>query len=276
MTSDARFHALQEQLSPLRSALLEHPLYVRIDSLDALRLFMTYHVFAVWDFMSLLKVLQRRLCCVDVPWLPPADGATARFINEIVLGEESDEDGSGGYASHFDLYHRAMSRCGAGTGCIDCFLDLLRGGSSVPSALATAEAPLAVRRFVTQTFDVIESGDLCAIASAFTFGREDLLPDVFQRIVDELNVAACGGLDEFKFYLHRHIQLDGDEHGPLARRLIASLCGDDAGRWQSVERAAVDSLRSRLALWDAMLAAAEFSGSTGDGRERDVLPPGMG
>jgi hypothetical protein len=96
----------------LKDALLGHPVYREINSLAALRLFMEHHVFAVWDFMSLLKTLQVRLCCVGVPWLPAADPQATRFINEIVLAEESDEDGQGGYLSHFGLYLRSMTRCG--------------------------------------------------------------------------------------------------------------------------------------------------------------------
>ena len=65
-----RVQALRQRLVPLKDALLNHPLYRRIDTLPALRLFMEHHVFAVWDFMSLLKELQRRLCCTTVPWAP--------------------------------------------------------------------------------------------------------------------------------------------------------------------------------------------------------------
>ena len=70
-------------------------------------------MFAVWDFMSLLKAIQRELCGVGVPWVPSPNLQATRLVNEIVLGEESDEDGEGGYASHFVLYRRAMQRCGA-------------------------------------------------------------------------------------------------------------------------------------------------------------------
>src|SRR5262249_24410993 len=163
-----------------------HPIYQEIDRLESLHLFMEHHVFAVWDFMSLLKALQRRLCCVEVPWLPATDPISSRFVNEIVLAEESDGDGRGGVASHFELYHRAMTRCGAKTAAIDRFLLELRQGKPVSAALGSPELPECVRRFFRQTFDLIEGGNLCAIASAFTFGREDLLPAVFQRIVDEL------------------------------------------------------------------------------------------
>src|SRR5216683_7866951 len=214
---------LRVRLTPLKDALVRHTLYREIDSPAALRLFMECHVFAVWDFMSLLKSLQRRLCCVEVPWLPAADPGSARFINEIVLAEESDDDGQGGFASHFELYHRAMSRCGANTAPIDGFLGELRNGQSVSAALESVGIAECVRPFVRQTFNVIDGGNLCAIASVFTFGREDLLPALFQRIVDELNVEASGGLEDFKYYLNRHIGLDGEEHGPMANRLHADL-----------------------------------------------------
>ena len=214
---------------------------------------MRYHVFAVWDFMSLLKALQRGICGVDVPWLPAADCATTRMINEIVLGEESDEVDAGGYASHYDLYHRAMRQSGAETDVVDGFLNDLRAGARVDAALADSAAPESVKQFVAQTFDLIDGGQLCAIASSFTFGREDLLPDVFQRIVDQLNDRAGGELDLFLYYLNRHIELDGDRHGPMAARLIASLCGEDDANWRIAEDAAVSALESRLVMWDGMV-----------------------
>jgi hypothetical protein len=218
---------IQERLTPLKAALLNHPIYQEIDHLDSLRLFMECHAFAVWDFMSLLKALQRRLCCVEVPWLPAVDPLGSRLVNQIVLAEESDDDGRGGIASHFELYHRAMTCCGANTALIDRFLGDLRRGKPVADALQSSRIPTFARQFVRQTFDIIEGGNLCSIASAFTFGREDLLPAVFQCIVDKLNVEAGGGLEDFKYYLNRHIGLDGDEHGPMANQLLLSLCGSD-------------------------------------------------
>jgi hypothetical protein len=239
---------------PWKVSLLEHPIYRQLDSLAALRLFMEHHVFAVWDFMSLLKALQRRLSCVEVPWLPAANPHATRVVNEIVLAEESDEDGHGGFVSHFGLYRRAMIGCGADTGTIDRFLADLGQGVSVREALVSVEVATCVRRFVGQTFDILEGGNLCAIASAFLFGREDLIPELFQRLVDRLNVETGGGLEDFRYYLHRHIGLDRDEHGPLAGELIGSLCGSDEDRWRIVEEAAVTALEARRDLWDGVSA----------------------
>lgn len=241
---------LEERIAPFRDELINHRLYGEIDCLEALQQFMELHIFAVWDFMSLLKALQRRICCVDVPWLPPVDAQTCRFINEIVLAEESDGDNRGGFASHFDIYHRSMKQCGSNTSSIDSFVSELRKGASVRTALQSPHVPRAAGQFVEHTFTVIESGNLCDIASVFTFGREDLLPDVFQRIVDTLDVEAGGQLASFKYYLERHIGLDGDEHGPMSRRLVESLCGSDESNWKSAEEAAINCLIARKILWD--------------------------
>jgi hypothetical protein len=245
---------LQERLTLLKTALLNHPVYREIDCVESLRVFMEHHVFAVWDFMSLLKTLQRLLSCVEVPWLPSANALGCRFINEIVVAEECDSDSQGGFVSHFELYRRAMTQCGANTAPIDAFLDGLRRGKSVSAALNSISVGACARVFVLQTFDMIQQGNLCALASAFTFGREDLLPALFQRIVEELNVETSGGLDVFRYYLNRHIGLDGEEHGPMASRLVQSICGSDEKLWTVAEHAAATSLEARRQLWDGIYA----------------------
>ena len=248
---------LRTEIQPLRAALLAHPLYGDLKSPAALRTFMQYHVFAVWDFMSLLKVLQQRLCCVTVPWIPGTHPSGARLINEIVLGEETDSDGEGGFCSHFDLYLRAMTRFGASTAQIDRFVQLLRGGASVSEALQSAEVAPPIQQFVNHTFQTIQGGNVCEIASAFTFGREDLLPGVFQCIVDELNQNVDGTLCDFQFYLQRHVELDGEEHGPLAAQLMTNLCDESAANWQAATAAAVAALTARLAFWNGIHAAIQ-------------------
>ncbi len=251
--------SVRSAIGPLRQALLRHPIYEDLRDAQALRVFMQHHVFAVWDFMSLLKALQQRLCCVSVPWVPGKTVLGSRLINEIVLAEESDEDGRDGFASHYELYHQAMKNFAADTSAIDLFIDNLRQGQPVDNALIAARAAPAIRKFVSHTFAVIADGDLCRIAATFTFGREDLLPAVFQKIVDEIAGRVGNDLDEFRYYLLRHVELDGDEHGPMAQRLIESLCGHDAEHWHSVEQAAVAALEARLTFWDAIHQAVKVN-----------------
>ena len=260
MSAEPGLGQIRERIAAVRKQLLEHRVYRQIDILPALRVFMQHHVFAVWDFMSLLKALQRGVTCVELPWVPPADRLGSRLVNEIVLGEESDEDGGGGFASHFELYLRSMRQCQAGTVCIDRFIERLRSGRTPAEALMAAEAPPAVQTFVGQTFDVLARNDLPMLAAVFTFGREDLLPDVFARIVDELNDVSGGNLRDFIYYLQRHIQLDGDHHGPLAEKLVANLCGSDPARWDRAAAAAHGTLLARLKLWDDISVAIDRLG----------------
>ena len=243
---------LEQRLAPVRQRLLDHDLYQRLQTLPDLRHFLEAHVFAVWDFMSLLKALQRDLTCVQVPWVPTAAPSVRRFINEIVLEEESDVDAYGQPTSHFELYVQAMEECGADTGPINAFLAALAAGQSVRQALGTAAVPAPVRRFVETTFDVINSGKPCAISAAFIYGRADLIPATFRRLVAELQAEFPGQLDTFAYYLDRHVQLDEEKHAPLAHQLVRELCGDEPQCWQNCQEVAIRCIEARLELWDGI------------------------
>ncbi len=250
-----RLRQLVERIQSQRDRLLSHPIYHSVNSEARLRIFMQAHVFAVWDFMSLLKSLQRSLTNIELPWLPPRDSATARLINEIVLGEETDEDGLGGHASHFELYVSAMRDCGADTRTISTFCERLRSGAKVADALRDETIPTPVQGFVTATFDVIVSNRPSGIAAAFTFGREDVIPDMFQRFVDSLFTREPQRFERFRFYLERHIHLDADDHGPKAMRMLSLLCGHDEAEWRYAESIALASIQARESFWDGVHAA---------------------
>lgn len=251
LTSDP-IAILQQQIAPARQRLLQNGVYHRLRTLPDLRQFMEHHVFAVWDFMSLLKALQRDLTCVAVPWVPSANPATRRLINEIVFEEESDVDQHGRPTSHFELYVRAMEECGANTGPIRQFVAAVRAGQPVAAALEAAGAPASVRQFVGNTFTIIESGETHAVAAAFTFGREDLIPDMFRQVVGSLRARFPGQLDTFTYYLDRHIELDEEVHTPLALHMVRELCADDAGRWHTCQEVAIRCLEARVRLWDGI------------------------
>jgi hypothetical protein len=240
-------------LQPLRGRLLAHPLYGAIDSPQALRVFMEHHVFAVWDFMSLLKAMQRELTCLDVPWAPRGDRRSRRFINEIVLGEESDDDGDGGFTSHFELYLDAMRQASARTDRIDAFVRLLGRGEAVNEALDHSEAPRAAAAFVRSTFRFMASGSLPALTAAFTLGREDVIPHMCRALVARLDDGSPGHFGRLRQYLERHVDVDENRHGPMARGLLAAVCGDEPARWSDAESAATRALEARLALWDGVV-----------------------
>jgi hypothetical protein len=249
------FETLRDALRAERAQLVDHVLYTRLGGLDEVRAFMEHHVFAVWDFMSLLKSLQRALTCVDAPWTPRGDATARRLINEIVVGEESDDAPGGGYISHFELYSSAMQQCGARTAAIEGFVERVRGGSSVHDALASSGAPQGSRKFVEATFATLSTGSLPRIAAAFTLGREELIPDMFLRVVRDVSGRHGEPLTLFVDYLERHIHLDGERHGPMAARMLESICGDDPKAWSQALEGARDALRARRAFWDSIVAA---------------------
>ncbi|HBH54736.1 MAG TPA: hypothetical protein DDY91_22875 [Planctomycetaceae bacterium] len=245
---------LQSTLDPFRQQLLQHRLYSQLSQADHLRSFLESHVFAVWDFMSLLKRLQQEFCGSATPWTPPRSPTAVRLINEIVLGEESDQSPSGGYASHFQLYREAMQQFGASTQAVDDFITDLQSGTPLEQALASPQIPGGARRFVQSTFAIINSGDIIRIAAAFALGRETLIPDMFPQILQGLNLEVSGRLSGLIYYLDRHIELDGGEHGTAAEQLLVELCGSCADAWQQARQGAQAALQARLRFWDDIAA----------------------
>jgi hypothetical protein len=231
---------------------ITHPLYASLNTHAAIITFMEHHVFAVWDFMSLLKSLQRNLTCVTVPWVPTGPTDSRRLINDIVLVEESDEL-RGGHISHFEWYVAGMAEAGADHSVIDRFIDLIRAEEPVPCALEAAGVPRAAAEFVTATWGFIGSGPVHCQVAAFAFGREDLIPDMFTQVVavNEKN----GGLETFVDYLERHIEVDGEAHTPMAMQMLADLCGEDEVKWRECTETASAALAARSRLWDGILTA---------------------
>ena len=239
---------IQKEITSLRQELKTHRLYEQLDTIDDIKIFTQDHVFAVWDFMSLLKALQIELTCVSIPWVPRKKGKLTQFINEIALAEESDADLSGESKSHFEMYLDAMKHMGSDTRKIEIFMSKITQNISVNEALDDAEVPDAVKNFVNLTFKTIYSNDAHKIAAAFTFGREDLIPDMFIEIIQQTHDQES--FKDFLYYLNRHVELDGDSHGPLSLEMIVELCGDDQQKWSEVLETAKASLEVRISLWD--------------------------
>jgi hypothetical protein len=251
-----RFEMLRNKIAPLHSALLNHPIYAEVDSLSRLREFMQIHVFAVWDFMSLVKRLQRELTSTSLPWMPPLRSRIARFANEVVLGEESDLGADGEPSSHFELYLRAMDEIGADTTLVKGFMSQIDLGVHWEDVLEEMNVPPGVADFVNETLGCAIHGSLVEVASFFFFGREDVIPEMFERLLKSWGNAKAE-VPYFAYYLERHIELDGDSHGPWAREMLTALAGQSESNWKEAASAAERAITSRIKLWDSVLAYAK-------------------
>ena len=241
---------INETIAPLKSAIINHPVYEKIKDIEDLKIFMKYHVFAVWDFMSLLKSLQINLTCTSTPWFPKGKANTRFLINEIVVGEESDVDPDGGRISHFELYLKAMKQCGSSTEAIELFIANLQETQSLEKAFQASETPAEVQQFVNYTFEIINSNKAHLQAAVFTFGREDLIPSMFISLLNEMQNPEPERTNLFKYYLERHIEIDGDHHSHLALEMTAELCETNNQYWEEAEIAIINSLKARIELWN--------------------------
>ena len=242
---------VEDSIADLRYKLQNHVLYQNLENIEDVKVFMENHVFAVWDFMSLLKALQIKLTSIGTPWLPSENAKLSRFINEIVIAEESDINEEGVPKSHFQMYLDAMNQVGANTEQIDNFIQSIKNGNSPLDGLSNSSINLKVSAFVKHTFSVIDTQQAHKIASAFTFGREDVIPDMFIKILDQSD-KNNEKYNKLRYYLQRHIELDGDDHGPLSLMMIEELCGNDDQKWFEVKTVARESLQHRIALWDVI------------------------
>ena len=243
---------LKTEISGHRDQLIKHPIYGNIKSINDLKQFMESHVYAVWDFMSLVKKLQTDLTTTTLPWQPPENNSAARLINEIVWGEETDLDKDGNSVSHFEMYLNAMRQINANTQSIEKLLGRLKVGNNIFEAIDRAELPEHVSNFLNFTFRIIEEGKTHKIAAVFTFGREDLIPDMFISMIKRMNRENDRKFDRIIYYFERHIEVDGDSHGPMALDMIKNLCGSDPQKWEEAISASKTALERRIELWDGI------------------------
>ena len=249
----------------LKKRLDRHPVYGAVRNVDDLRCFMEHHVYSVWDFMSLLKYLQHGVAPANVPWLPTGDAAVTsaqRFINEIVVGEETDDGlpdakGNPTFISHFDLYIGAMEEVGANTEPVKAFLKSVQR-NGIEKALKIGKIPEPARQFMQTTFGFIDTDKTHIVAAAFALGREQVIPGMFRALLADMNISKKKA-PLFYYYLERHIHLDDEFHGPLSIKLLAHLCGDSAAKLRAAAKAGREAIEARITLWEGVRTALPSS-----------------
>lgn len=252
-----------KQLAPLIDKIKHHPLYSQMGSLDDLRIFMEYHVFAVWDFMCLLKELHSRIVTTRAPWFPPKDAYSAHLISRILVEEESDRMADGKqYSSHFELYLTAMRAVGANTQPIQRFLQRLSQGKMLIAAAEAIDLPEAIQQFVCTTFSFF-AWDTHILAAAFVYGREAITASMFMPIVQQLEKSIHSeqkvAIQPLLYYLNRHIELDDSEHLPQALQMLINLAGNDARKWKDITLYAKMSLQARCHFLDEIQSKLQMN-----------------
>ena len=252
----------------LKRQLDRHPVYGAVRNIDDLRTFMEHHVYSVWDFMSLLKYLQRHMADTQVPWMPTNDAAVTsaqRFINEIVVGEETDDGlpdakGKPTFVSHFDLYIGAMEEVGADTAPVKTFLKSVQR-NGIEKALKTAKIPEPARQFMLTTFGFIGSEKTHIVAAAFALGREQVIPGMFRALLADMNISKKKA-PLFYYYLERHIHLDDELHGPLSLKLLSHLCKGSDAKLRAASKAGCAAIEARIAFWEGVRSALPSTAKT--------------
>ncbi len=252
-------HHCSSQIDELHRQLSNHKLYCMIDTKEKLKIFMQHHVYAVWDFMSLIKALQNHFSPITLPWIPPKNARYANFINQLVLEEESDyaltDSSSSTHASHFESYLLAMEEIGADTQAITSFVNAV-SNRGLDAGLKMPSVPEPAKQFMRFTFELIEQNKSYLLAAALAYGREDLVPQLFRSLQDGMHINSQVAPNLYA-YMQRHIQLDGEEHGPLAIQLLNELCEDSNQKHSAVANAAERALAVRLDFWDGIQSALQ-------------------
>lgn len=190
--------------------------------------------------------------------MPNENSKAAHLINEIILGEETDSLPNGKFCSHFEMYLIAMSEIGASTAQIDEFIQTVQQGihgaqTSVTDALERVGAAPAIQNFVNFTIETAVNGKTSEVLASFFYGREDSIPEMFRHLLDTWDINQADA-ETFVYYLNRHIELDGDKHGPAVKRIINDQFKEDLNSWHELFDSAIKSAELRIELWDALEA----------------------
>jgi len=239
----------KKAIDELKQSLTSHKLFSNELNLSQMSKFMESHIFSVWGFMSLLKSLQSGITVTGAPWIPNENSRNGltNFINEIVLCEESDDIGNIGYMSHFEFYLLAMNKMKASTSQINLLIERLKSEKYNEKLIDELDIYSEVKDFVKFDLDIALSGNLSKIVGGFALGREKVIPNIFSYIIPCID--HNDSTKKLLTYLKRHVDVDGDRHGPLSIKLLDTICQSDES-YLMAYNSGITSLKLRLKVWD--------------------------
>jgi len=207
---DTRIYSIEFKCAPLLRRLKEHRLCTEVQELDDVKRFLEMHVFAVWDFMSLLKALQMQvtLATADSPWAPARRQKIARLINETVAIYESDVNERGERQSNFSMYLDAMTALGAHTNRMKKCMNIVNHGAGLDKAMAFSGAPKGAADYVRGTFSLVDPKGLHKVAASLAFGRVKTV--LFERILEIVSNspnASDEAKSKLRHYMNRQAEL---------------------------------------------------------------------
>ncbi len=238
----------KKKLNDIKHKISAHPLFASKLEPKHICKFMESHIFAVWGFMSILKSLQKIITPDNLPWMPNKNtkNGLVNFVNEIILCEESDYIEGIGFISHFEIYLLAMKNMGAKTDQLDKLIARITDNGYNENYLDDINASVEVKSFLKHDLEVSINGTLPEIIGAFTLGREKVIPNMFSYILPAIKETSTSKY--LITYLERHIDIDGDRHGPLSMKLLNTSC--DKKQLSLAYATAIKSLELRLLVWD--------------------------
>ena len=246
----------KNKLDELKHKITTHPLFANKLEPKHMCKFMESHIFAVWGFMSILKSLQKIITPSNLPWIPNKNtkNGLVNFVNEIILSEESDYIEGIGFISHFEIYLLAMKNMGAKTDQLDKLTSRIMDNGYNKKFIDDVDASAEVKSFLKYDLEVSMNGTLPEIIGAFTLGREKVIPNMFSYILPAIEETSASKY--LITYLERHIDIDGDRHGPLSMKLLNASC--DKEQLSPAYASAIKSLELRLLVWDRIYEDIKF------------------
>jgi hypothetical protein len=171
------------------------------------------------------------------------------------LDEESDiTPVSSVFMSHYELYLTSMEEIGCETEIARAFVKSV-GELGVEEALIAARSkaliPSPSLDFMEKTFSIIATGETHRVAAAFAFGRETIIPDMFRHLLKQIDMGT-NQAPYFHFYLARHIEVDGEQHGDASLALVEAFCANDPQKMREAEDTAIEAIQARIKLWDGV------------------------